>query len=43
MNKVAVVIVNYNMPERADALAEHIKANLHNKKESPIIEIVSAS
>lgn len=26
MDKVAVVIVNYNMPERADALAEHIRA-----------------
>lgn len=28
MDKVAIVIVNYNMPERADALAEHIKANV---------------
>jgi GT2 family glycosyltransferase len=27
VNKVAVVIVNFNMPERADALAEHIKAH----------------
>ena len=27
-DKVAVVIVNYNMPERADALAEHIKAHV---------------
>jgi len=25
MNRVAVLIVNYNMPERADALAEHIQ------------------
>jgi len=24
-NRIAVLIVNYNMPERADALAEHIK------------------
>lgn len=27
MDKVAVIIVNYNMPERADALAENIKAS----------------
>jgi len=26
VNRVAIVIVNYNMPERADALAKHIKA-----------------
>ena len=28
MDKVAIVLVSYNMPERANSLAEHIKANV---------------
>jgi hypothetical protein len=41
MDKVAVVIVNYNMPERADALAEHIKA--HTAWEHDIILVDNGS
>jgi len=38
MNKVAIIIVNYNMPERADALANHIKANVRHENDIILVD-----
>ena len=38
MNKTAIVICNYNMPERTDALVDHIHKVVHRPYDLFVVE-----